>query len=149
MSAVEEIRSANDQFASEFDKGELPMPPGRSLAVVTCMDARLDPARFLGLDLGDAHVIRNAGGLVTEDALRSLAISHWELGTQEAYVIGHTSCGMATFTNETLHRKHGIPTAINVGDYLIGLGYRLVSREAKSIVRSPPSTSYRTTSPIK
>jgi carbonic anhydrase len=107
MSAVEEIRSANEQFASVFDQGELPMPPGRSFAVVTCMDARLDPARFLGLDLGDAHVIRNAGGVVSGDALRSLVISHHLLGTQEAVVIGHTDCGMLTFTNDNLHERLG------------------------------------------
>jgi carbonic anhydrase len=75
------------------------------------MDARIDPLRLLGLSVGEAHLIRNAGGLVTEDALRSLVISHWELGTQEAVVIGHTRCGMASFTNETLGRKiaaHGL-----------------------------------------
>jgi carbonic anhydrase len=76
MSAKPEIQSANETYAASFDKGHLPMPPGRRFAVVTCMDARLDPAKFLGLDEGDAHVIRNAGGLVTDDALRSLVISH-------------------------------------------------------------------------
>ena len=107
MSAVEKIRSANDRFASEFRGGDLPIPPGRKLAVVTCMDARLDPAAFLGLDLGDAHVIRNAGGVVSDDALRSLVISHQLLGTQEALVIGHTECGMLTFTNDDIHEKLG------------------------------------------
>jgi carbonic anhydrase len=76
MSAKPEIQSANETYAASFDKRHLPMPPGRRFAVVTCMDARLDPAKFLGLDEGDAHVIRNAGGLVTDDALRSLVISH-------------------------------------------------------------------------
>ena len=75
MAIADEIRSANDTYAGSFEKGELPMPPGRRFAVVTCMDARLDPAKFLGLDEGDAHVIRNAGGLVTDDALRSLVTS--------------------------------------------------------------------------
>jgi carbonic anhydrase len=83
------------------------MPPGRKLAVVTCMDARLDPARFLGLDLGDAHVIRNAGGLVNDETIRSLVISHHLLGTEEAVVVGHTDCGMLTFTNADLHEKLG------------------------------------------
>jgi carbonic anhydrase len=83
----------------------MPMPPGRRFAVVTCMGARLDPAKFLGLEEGDAHIIRNAGGLVTDDALRSLVISHWLLGTQEAFVIAHTDCGMLTFTNGDLHSK--------------------------------------------
>jgi carbonic anhydrase len=105
MSVREEILVANDRYASDFEKGGLPMPPGRRFAVVTCMDARLDPAKHLGLDEGDAHVIRNAGGLVSDDALRSLVISHWLLGTQEALVIGHTDCGMLTFTNDVLHEK--------------------------------------------
>src|ERR671933_1480994 len=105
MSVLDEILAANDPYAASFDKGDLPAPPARRLAVVTCMDARLDPARFLGLAEGDAHVIRNAGGLVTDDALRSLVISHWLLGTQEALVIAHTGCGMLTFTNDDLRRK--------------------------------------------
>jgi len=89
-----EITSANERYAGGFAKGDLPMPPARRFAVVTCMDARLDPAKFLGLEEGDAHVIRNAGGLVTDDALRSLVISHHLLGTQEVFVIAHTDCGM-------------------------------------------------------
>src|SRR5919202_5931008 len=107
MPVLDEIRSANDAYASSFAKGDLPMPPGRHFAVVTCMDARLDPAKFLGLDEGDAHVIRNAGGLVTDDAIRSLAISHHLLGTQEALVIAHTDCGMLTFRNEDLQQQLG------------------------------------------
>src|SRR3954452_9851400 len=107
MSVVDELRSANEQYASGFDKGDLQIPPARNFAVVTCMDARLDPAQFLGLQLGDAHVIRNAGGVVSDDALRSLVISHHLLGTQEAVVIGHTDCGMLTFTNADLHGKLG------------------------------------------
>jgi carbonic anhydrase len=105
MSARDQLLAANERYASGFVKGDLPTPPGRRFAVVTCMDARLDPAKFLGLDEGDAHVIRNAGGLVTDDALRSLVISHWLLGTQEAFVIAHTDCGMLTFTNDDLHTK--------------------------------------------
>src|ERR671922_2206403 len=105
MSVREQLIRANDDYAAGFGKGDLPMPPARRFAVVTCMDARLDPAKFLGLDEGDAHVIRNAGGLVTDDALRSLVISHWLLGTQEAFVIAHTDCGMLTFTNEELRGK--------------------------------------------
>ncbi|MDQ3889799.1 MAG: carbonic anhydrase [Actinomycetota bacterium] len=100
MSVRDEILRANERYASQFRKGDLPMPPARRFAVVTCMDARLDPARFLGLEEGDAHVIRNAGGLVTDDALRSLVISHWLLGTGEFFVVAHTGCGMLTFTNE-------------------------------------------------
>jgi carbonic anhydrase len=105
MAVLDEILDSNRKYASEFIKGHLPMPPGRRFAVVTCMDARIDPAKSLGLDEGDAHVIRNAGGLVSDDALRSLVISHWLLGTQEAFVIGHTDCGMLTFTNKDLRSK--------------------------------------------
>jgi carbonic anhydrase len=105
MSERDILQAANEAYADLFSKGHLPMPPARRLAVVTCMDARLDPAAFLGLEEGDAHVIRNAGGLVTDDALRSLVISHWLLGTEEAAVIAHTDCGMLTFTNEVLREK--------------------------------------------
>ena len=105
MSIHDAIQAANERYAASFTKGELPMPPARQFAVVTCMDARLDPARLLGLEEGDAHVIRNAGGLVSDDALRSLVISHWLLGTQEAFVIAHTDCGMLTFTNDELRQK--------------------------------------------
>jgi carbonic anhydrase len=107
VAIVDEVKSANEKYAASFGKGSLPMPPGRAFAVVTCMDARLDPAKFLGLEEGDAHVIRNAGGVVSDDALRSLIISHNLLGTQEAIVIGHTDCGMLTFTNDDIHAKLG------------------------------------------
>ena len=107
MSVLHEIREANAGYAAGFAKGELSMPPTRRFAVVTCMDARLDPARFLGLEEGDAHVIRNAGGIVNDETIRSLVISHHLLGTQEAVVIGHSDCGMLTFTNGDLHAKLG------------------------------------------
>jgi len=105
MAVREEILEANERYGASFTKGDLPMPPGRRFALVTCMDARLDPARFLGLEEGEAHVIRNAGGLVTDDALRSLVISHWLLGTREAFVIGHEDCGMLTFANDELRAR--------------------------------------------
>ena len=105
MAVRDEFLDANRQFAEQFDQGHLPMPPARQAAVVTCMDARLHPAKFLGLDLGDAHVIRNAGGRVSDDALRSLIISSRLLGTTEFVVIHHTDCGMLTFTNEDLRGK--------------------------------------------
>ena len=105
MPAVDEILEANERYASGFAKGELPLPPARQFAIVTCMDARLDPAKYAGLSEGDAHVIRNAGGVVSDDALRSLVISHWLLGTQQALVIGHTDCGMETFTDDQLREK--------------------------------------------
>jgi carbonic anhydrase len=104
MSVVPELRTANERYSSTFAHTGLAAPPARRFAVVTCMDARLDPAAFLGLAVGDAHVIRNAGGLVTEDALRSLVISHWHLGTQEAVVVAHEGCGMLTFTNPDFRR---------------------------------------------
>jgi carbonic anhydrase len=107
VAVVDEVLQANEEYASGFDKGELPMPPARRFAVVTCMDARIDPARSLGLGEGDAHVIRNAGGIVSDDALRSLVISHHLLGTQEALVIGHTDCGMLTFTDGELRERLG------------------------------------------
>lgn len=98
-----EIMTANASYAENFgDKGELPMPPGRRFAVLTCMDARLDPARFAGLSEGDAHVIRNAGGRASDDAIRSLVISYKLLGTHEWFVIHHTDCGMETFDNATM-----------------------------------------------
>ena len=105
MPVLDEIKKANEAYAADFSRGDLPAPPGRRLALITCMDARLDPAKFLGLEEGDAHVIRNAGGVVTDDALRSLAISHHLLGTQEALVIGHTGCGMLTFKDEELQER--------------------------------------------
>lgn len=98
-----EVLKANDRYAADFgDKGKLAMPPARRFAVLTCMDARLDPAKFAGLAEGDAHVIRNAGGRATDDAIRSLVISHKLLGTNEWFVIHHTDCGMETFTNEIM-----------------------------------------------
>ena len=103
---LKQVLGANEAYARDFgDKAKLPMPPGRHFAVLTCMDARLDPAKFLGLEEGDAHVIRNAGGVVSDDALRSLVISHWLLGTQEVAVIAHTDCGMLTFTNDDLRGR--------------------------------------------
>ncbi|MEZ4661599.1 MAG: carbonic anhydrase [Caldilineaceae bacterium] len=100
---LDEVLAANADYAANFgDKGSLPMPPGRSFAILTCMDARLDPAKYAGLAEGDAHVIRNAGGRASDDAIRSLVISHKLLGTNEWFVIHHTDCGMQTFTNEIM-----------------------------------------------
>lgn len=100
---VEEVTAANAKYAANFgEKGDLPMPPGRQFAILTCMDARLDPAKYAGLAEGDAHVIRNAGGRASDDAIRSLVISYKLLGTKEWFVIHHTDCGMETFTSETM-----------------------------------------------
>jgi carbonic anhydrase len=104
MSVSDELLQANREYARTFDRGDLPMPPARRLAVVTCMDARIVPSRQLGLEEGDAHVIRNAGGRA-RDALRSLVISQRLLATNEIAVIHHTDCGMLTFTNRDLHAK--------------------------------------------
>jgi len=105
MSVIEETIKANESYAQEFALGDLPMPPARKLAVVACMDARLMVDRVLGLETGEAHVIRNAGGLATDDALRSLIISHHLLGTQEFMIINHTDCGMLTFKDEELRTR--------------------------------------------
>jgi len=105
MSATDDLLANNDAYAGSFDKGDLPMPPGKKVAVVACMDARLDPAGALGLQEGDAHVIRNAGGVVTDDAIRSLAISQRLLGTEEIILIHHTDCGMLTFKDDEFKRS--------------------------------------------
>lgn len=102
MSQTDEFLANAKSYADEFDKGELPLPPARKVAVLACMDARLNPYGLLGLSEGDAHVIRNAGGVVSEDAIRSLAISQNLLGTEEIILIHHTDCGMLTFTDEEL-----------------------------------------------
>jgi carbonic anhydrase len=97
------VMAANARYADTFgDRAKLPMPPARRFAILTCMDARLDPAKFAGLAEGDAHVIRNAGGRASDDAIRSLVISHKLLGTREWFVIHHTDCGMETFTDEIM-----------------------------------------------
>jgi carbonic anhydrase len=102
MSVLPEVLASNSSYAAGFDKGEVPMPPGRRFAILTCMDARLDPAKYAGLSEGDAHVIRNAGGRASDDAVRSLVISYKLLGTCEWFVIHHTNCGMEFFTNELM-----------------------------------------------
>ena len=105
MGEIDRMVEANREYAGAFDEGALPMPPARSVAILTCMDARLHPAKFLGLGLGDAHVIRNAGGRASDDAVRSLIISSRLLGTREFAVIHHTDCGMLTFSNDDLREK--------------------------------------------
>lgn len=105
MSIVQEFQKGNEAYASSFNKGDLPLPPAKHVAVLTCMDARLHPARFLGLQEGDAHIIRNAGGRASDDAIRSIVISEQLLGTTEVVVIHHTDCGMETFSNEDLRTK--------------------------------------------
>ncbi|MGI8984204.1 MAG: beta-class carbonic anhydrase [Acidimicrobiales bacterium] len=105
MSEIDRLLEANQAYTASFAGDNLPAPPARRVAVVTCMDARLNPAEFLGLERGDAHVIRNAGGRATDDALRSLIVSHTLLGTLEIAVIHHTGCGMLAFTNDELRAR--------------------------------------------
>ena len=105
MGIYEDNVKANQDYAEHFTLGQLPMPPAKKLAIVACMDARLTVEQVLGLKTGEAHIIRNAGGLVTDDALRSLIISSYLLGTRTYYVIQHTDCGMLTFTDDELREK--------------------------------------------
>jgi carbonic anhydrase len=112
MSRTEGLLANAEQYHKGFDKGDLPMPPSTGVAVLACMDARLDPAAILGLSEGDAHVIRNAGGVVTDDAVRSLAISQRLLGTTEIILIHHTDCGMLTFKDDTVKAQIEAETGI-------------------------------------
>ena len=105
MSSTDELLRNAEAYAASFDKGDLPMPPARKLAVLACMDARLNPYALLGLREGDANIIRNAGGVVTDDEIRSLAISQRLLGTEEIILIHHTDCGMLTFTDDEFKRS--------------------------------------------
>jgi carbonic anhydrase len=104
MSAMDDLLKNNEDYAAGFDKGDLPAPPAKGVAVIACMDARLDISKILGLEEGDAHVIRNAGGVVTDDEIRSLAISQRLLGTTEVMLIHHTGCGMLTFSDDEFRR---------------------------------------------
>ncbi|MGC0250915.1 beta-class carbonic anhydrase [Pseudactinotalea sp. Z1748] len=112
MTVTDDLLRNAEAYAATFDKGDLPMPPGRQVAVVACMDARLNPYGLLGLEEGDAHVIRNAGGVITEDEVRSLAISQRLLGTREVILIHHTDCGMLTFTDDEFKAQIEADTGI-------------------------------------
>ena len=105
MSVTDELLRNAEQYAAGFDRGDLPLPPAKRVAVVACMDARLNPYGLLGLSEGDAHVIRNAGGVVTDDEIRSLSISQRLLGTEEIILIHHTDCGMLTFADDEFRRQ--------------------------------------------
>ena len=113
MSIIDNVLKANERYAAGFTRNDLPAPPALRLAVVTCKDARLIVEAILGLKQGDAHIIRNAGGVVTPDVIRSLLVSHYMLGAQEVMVINHTGCGMMSFTDEELFAKvrHATGTA--------------------------------------
>ena len=112
MSVTDELLRKNDAYAKSFDKGSLPLPPAKHLAVLACMDARLDVHKILGLNEGDAHIIRNAGGVATDDAIRSLVISQRLLGTNEIILIHHTDCGMLTFKDDEVKRQIESDTGI-------------------------------------
>jgi carbonic anhydrase len=116
MSELDSILEANRGYAASFDRGALEIPPARPVLVLTCIDARLDPAKMLGLEIGDAHVLRNAGGRVTDDVVRSVLISSWLLGTREFVVVHHTDCGMTKFTDGVLHGMIKDGTGIDVSD---------------------------------
>src|SRR4051794_2524215 len=105
MSVTDDLLRNAEEYANQFEKGELPLPPAKGVAVVACMDARLLPSKVLGLEEGDAHVIRNAGGVITDDEIRSLAISQRLLGTTEVILLHHTDCGMLTFTDDEFKRS--------------------------------------------
>jgi len=105
MTVIDELLQNATSYAETFDKADLALPPARRIAIVACMDARLNPHALLGLEEGDAHVIRNAGGVITDDEIRSLAISQRLLGTEEIMLIHHTDCGMLTFTDDELRRQ--------------------------------------------
>lgn len=112
MTATDDLLTNNADYAATFDKGSLPLPPAKRVTVLACMDARLDPAKVLGLAEGDAHVIRNAGGVASDDALRSLVISQRLLGTEEIILIHHTDCGMETFKDDEVKNQIEIDTGI-------------------------------------
>jgi carbonic anhydrase len=116
MPAIDEMIRANEEYARTFDRGDLPLPPARRVAILTCMDARILPSRVLGLQEGDAHVIRNAGGRA-RDALRSLIISQRLLGTREVAVIHHTDCGMLTFGNRELRERVRTDLGQDTGEF--------------------------------
>jgi carbonic anhydrase len=136
LSVLDEVLSANEQYAASFGaKGELALPPARGFAILTCMDARLDPAKYAGLSEGDAHVIRNAGGRASDDAIRSLVISYKLLGTREWFVIHHTDCGMEFFTNNVMGEllEQSLETAELGPDGFHDVGAGPGSAEGKSI----------------
>ena len=146
MSTTDQLLDNAKSYADGFDKGDLPLPPARKVAVVACMDARLDPQKVLGLAEGDGHVIRNAGGVVTDDAIRSLAISQRLLGTEEIILIHHTDCGMLTFSDDDFQR--GIQEEVGVKPAVGGRGLpgrsRRTSASRSRASRRAPSSRART-----
>ena len=140
MPELPELLAANERYAASFTKGDLLMPPARHVAVLACMDARLHPEKFLGLEEGDAHVIRNAGGRASDDALRSLIISYKLLGTREFVVIHHTDCGMLTFSNDQIREmlKNDTGADASAIDFLPFSDLEASVREDVRTIRSSP-----------
>lgn len=140
MSAIAQLLAANRRYAEGFEAGELPSPPARRVAILTCMDCRLMPSRFLGLAEGDAHVISNAGGRASADALRSLIVSYKLLGTREFMVVHHTDCGMATFTSDQLRERLRQDTGADASgiDFLTFEDLEESVREDVRTIRSSP-----------
>jgi len=136
VSSVDEVLGANGAYADLFDKADAQLPPNKPLVVLTCIDARLHPEAFLGLAIGDAHVVRNAGGRASDDALRSIVISTQLLGTRECMVIHHTDCGMLTFTNEAARDMLG-PAAAHV-DFMPFTSVEQSTREDVATIRANP-----------
>lgn len=130
------LLEANERYAAGFDAGHLPRPPARRLVVLTCMDARIDPVPAFGLELGDAHVLRNAGAVATDDAIRSLTISTRLLGTRSVAVVGHTDCGMVDFTNEQIRDQIG-PAADGLEFYPFAETEESVRASVRRIRESP------------
>jgi carbonic anhydrase len=136
MDVLDEVLAANDAYASSFgSRGELALPPARRFGILTCMDARLDPAKYAGLSEGDAHVVRNAGGRASDDAIRSIVISYKLLGTKEWFVIHHTNCGMEFFTDDVMRGllANSLETADLTADGFVDVGSGPGSSEAKYI----------------
>jgi carbonic anhydrase len=136
MSVLDEVLAANDAYAASFgSKGDLALPPARRFGILTCMDARLDPAKYAGLSEGDAHVIRNAGGRASDDAIRSIVISYKLLGTKEWFVIHHTNCGMEFFTDEIMRDllASSLETASLTDDGFVDVGTGPGSHEGQYI----------------
>jgi carbonic anhydrase len=134
VTVTDDLLRNNERYAEGFDKGDLPMPPGKGVAVVACMDARLDVYRMLGLEEGDAHVIRNAGGVITDDEIRSLLISQRLLGTTEIILIHHTDCGMLTFTDDEVKAQIQADVGIKP-DFALEAFSDLEENVRRSIVR--------------
>jgi carbonic anhydrase len=143
LGATDRLLEANRDFAAEFDRGGLPAPPATGVAVVACMDARLDVYRILGLKEGDAHVIRNAGGIASPEAIRSLAISQHKLGTTEVMVIGHTGCGMEGLDGDGLARKLDEEAGGAARDWEVGAFEDVAAAVADSVTRIKESPFLR------